>query len=282
MPPSPAVAVVPALRRQLRCLLAAHASLADGGSPVALHDLRVAARRARVILAALPLVEEPALQALATHLDALRDASGALRDLDVLLTQTLPGAIDDGLTAPPAALRQRLQHIRHAEHEHLQQALQTLPAVLTAAPVEDALVRHRHDPPPPAEQLQALLRRALQRVRKRSRHLRHDGHAGEHRLRIAVKKLRYALEAVGRGLDPDRAAAWRRRCRRLQDTLGALHDLEVAHTLLATHVADTAGQRWLQAFDDWARTAATAPRRRMQRQLHALRQAVSPWSGGGD
>ena len=53
--------------------------------------------------------------------------------------------------------------------------------------------------------------------------------AEPHALRIAAKRLRYAIEV----LEPAGAEFWLNRLRRLQGQLGALHDLQVAAELIA-------------------------------------------------
>ena len=55
--------------------------------------------------------------------------------------------------------------------------------------------------------------------------------AQPHALRIAAKRLRYAIEV----LNPDGAEPWLKRLRQLQAQLGDLHDLQVAASLIAAH-----------------------------------------------
>ena len=57
-----------------------------------------------------------------------------------------------------------------------------------------------------------------------------------HRLRVRIKKARYALEAIGKPIGP---------IRRLQDLLGDAHDLEILQALVGKNAKMKAEQRSL-------------------------------------
>jgi CHAD domain-containing protein len=87
----------------------------------------------------------------------------------------------------------------------------------------------------------AVLDRLHARVLKRGRDIvRHDAEA-RHALRLAVKKLRYAVDFLGdaAGDDPRRRDAFRRRLALLQQDLGEMNDRAAARELAAAVRAGT-------------------------------------------
>ena len=57
--------------------------------------------------------------------------------------------------------------------------------------------------------------------------------ADDHRLRIALKKLRYSVELFGSLFDERDVSGYLARLAPLQDALGLANDLRVAHELIA-------------------------------------------------
>ena len=53
-----------------------------------------------------------------------------------------------------------------------------------------------------------------------------------HKLRIALKKLRYTVELLEDVLDPARVALYRKRMKTLQADLGRINDVRTAHGLV--------------------------------------------------
>jgi inorganic triphosphatase YgiF len=78
-----------------------------------------------------------------------------------------------------------------------------------------------------------VLDRRLKVVRRRSQHFAHQYPEERHRLRIALKKLRYASEALATLYDSDKVRPFVRRLKQLQDGLGEISDVRVAHHLVA-------------------------------------------------
>jgi CHAD domain-containing protein len=197
-----------------------------------LHQLRVASRRVRSFLrVARELVDEAWREETDVGLRAVLGASGDARDLDVLiarLREELP-------TVPTEEQADAAQLV--AELEADRDALQ--PALLDtldsdrhrglldrlALPIEEAS-------PSSSETLEHLAARELRRLLKRVRALGSTPRDEElHRLRIRVKRVRYAVELGGL---PGGKAAQRavKRATQLQDVLGAHQDASVAEGLL--------------------------------------------------
>jgi triphosphatase len=77
-----------------------------------------------------------------------------------------------------------------------------------------------------------VLDRRRRTVRKRSRHFRRLPARGRHRLRIAVKKLRYAVELLDSLYDRRDIRPFVKRLKELQDELGHANDVRVAYGLV--------------------------------------------------
>src|SRR5215203_6355489 len=95
------------------------------------------------------------------------------------------------------------------------------------------------------------LRRRAKRIRKRGRHLPELAPDERHRVRIAVKKLRYAAEFFAPLYEGKGRAKRTRRFRdalgELQDRLGDLNDIAVAATMAETAGAGAPAARLLAA-----------------------------------
>jgi CHAD domain-containing protein len=91
-----------------------------------------------------------------------------------------------------------------------------------------------------------------------------------HRLRIAAKRLRYALEFFGETLGPD-SARLLERVVALQDHLGCLHDADVAAKLARDVLVARAGQLTKPEAD-----AIGAFLHSREREVARRRRAVGP------
>ena len=200
---------------------------AVGGDAAALHQARVASRRIRE---ALPLVTRPARK-LMRQVRRITRALGPVRELDVALL--LLDELDRSGGVPRQALtrlRQTVRSERERLHEDMRRRLgdSTDLAKLRKRALASAASCNGDLSDP------QRLERAQQRAGRRGERLRAamENAAGMylpdrlHEVRIAVKKLRYAMELV-RELSGSRATARVRALKRAQDVLGRMHDLEV-------------------------------------------------------
>ena len=215
--------------------------------PEGVHQMRVGLRRARSVLTTfsdvLPDEDRRRMNAL---LRDVADSLGPARDLDVVTTE-LVEPIAAALPDEPdvRTLASRLSRERVAARTAARAAVAApgfSDAVLSVG--EWIAVRgwRRQELSAesarlflPAKELASdLLDRRFRRVRKKSRGFERAAPAERHRLRIDVKKLRYAVEFF-RSLYKDRAATrFARRTADLQDALGLLNDVVVARALFAT------------------------------------------------
>ena len=116
------------------------------------------------------------------------------------------------------------------------------------------------------------------RVLKRGRHLERRTAAELHRLRIAVKQLRYATEFFS-ALFPARSmTTLRDRLARLQDILGRINDAAAVKPLFGAAVAD---DREIAAavgiVIGWCEARAAAERGALQLAWRRFRAARRPW-----
>jgi CHAD domain-containing protein len=221
-----------ALRRQLSAALA--------GKDTGVHQARVASRRLRE---ALPVLTEGLHHTKKTKaqrkIRRLTQALGTVRELDVTLH------LIDELAERPGIPRPALSDVRAQVIEERE----TRRAVMldrVAKVNTDKLSRRLREvagalamPTPEHAWRAALATRIVRRARRLEKAIGLAGqiYAAEalHVVRIAAKKLRYALEIADEtGAAPCAMAV--RTIKRVQDTLGRLHDLQV----LQHHIADVA------------------------------------------
>ncbi len=206
-----------------------------------IHQMRVGLRRLRSALSLFkPWITLP--PELVEELAWLGQALGAARDAEVLAGTTLPawllacsGAEDlSGLQKAAAGLaqRRRREAVKAVSSERYLKLMARLGNWLRAK-------RWRLDSPDPEGLGAALDTAAKHMLKKRSKKLRErlqslqDQATAEHRhrLRIAVKKLRYASEFFST-IAGAKVAARLNQLSALQDLLGQLNDAEVGRHLL--------------------------------------------------
>lgn len=240
-------ALVAALGATLRHWLDNEPAAADGGRPEGLHQLRVALRRLRSALTLFAdALGEPARGRWDDELRWLLGHLGAPRDLDVLATGLLPPLLEARGEDDPTlrALRDAIAARRAAAQADLRETLASQRyadlALSLAAWVErrgwrgeaaDPDARRRQEGEVAAFAA-GVLRRRHKRVAKRGRGFERLDPEARHRLRIALKKLRYGMDFFA-GLFPGkRLDRFRKATARMQDRLGHLNDVAVASRLV--------------------------------------------------
>lgn len=213
-----------ALKRQLAAAVA--------GKDVGVHQARVASRRLRE---ALPVLTEGLHHTKAgkarRKIRKLTEALGTVRELDVTLH--LIDELGERPGIPRPALSEVRAEVMEAREDRRAVMLKRLEAVETTKLAHRlaAVRRAVATAPAGAHPWRAAL---AVRIARRARRLEKAiGEAGQiyapeglHHVRIAAKKLRYALEIADEtGAVPCRDVV--RTIKRVQDTLGRLHDLQV-------------------------------------------------------
>lgn len=221
-------------RACLEHFAANRAGILAGEDPEYLHQGRVALRRLRTALGLFgPVLERRARRALRRDLRALLRKLGPARDWDVFVAFTLAPA----LAAEPGnkgleTLLRRSDRLRRRAGERARRAAAAWPA----SQLERAF--HAVAPVPGPARLpirshaREVLERCARRVRKRGKGIGKLGPAGLHRLRLAVKRMRYALHYFAPLFGERRVKPMREALESLQHALGGANDCAVAAALL--------------------------------------------------
>jgi CHAD domain-containing protein len=218
------------IRQQLRTLTRALPA-AQKGDAERLHEARVATRRLRERL---PLVLPSSHgRKLVRKVRKLSRALGPVRELDVAL-QSLDG-LQQPADVPPAAVA-KLRQLLRQERLRLYVDMSNEVARIDVDKLRRRAVAavRKGQRAATASQDPKRLAAAHERAARRAVRLRTaiDNAAGLylpdrlHEVRIAIKKMRYALELV-RELSESRATARINTLKSAQDLLGRMHDLEV-------------------------------------------------------
>jgi inorganic triphosphatase YgiF len=219
-------------------------AVAEARDPEGVHQIRVGLRRLRAALGAFgESFRVAALEDLRNRAKLLADVFGETRDLDVF-ERDLLGPVAEAFTHDGMAdLRLRLDAMRQLSwdrtvavarsHDFTGFLIDLAAAVESRVWREDASPEMREDFVRPARGLACeSLDKALKRACKRARRLASLDVHQRHRLRIALKKLRYAAEFFAALFDAKPVAGYLRRLSKLQDLFGALNDAASAGTIL--------------------------------------------------
>lgn len=225
--------------------LANQAAAADGRDPEGVHQMRVALRRLRSALALFrPVLADDHFDWLDREAKWLADALGPARDWDVFIAELLPPVTDaspgDPALACLAETARREQARGYVRVRAALEAPRTTAFILelgawiesrgwrdgVAGPVAEMLdqpIRSFADP---------LLDRLHRKALKRGRGFADLPVEQRHRVRIALKKLRYAVEFFLEIYPGKRSRRFRRALEGMQEALGHLNDVAAAHSLL--------------------------------------------------
>ncbi|MCB1884298.1 MAG: CHAD domain-containing protein [Geminicoccaceae bacterium] len=230
--------------------LANEAAAKAGREADGLHQLRVAIRRIRSALALFKGALGPSAEAWNGRLRGLVHGLGHARDLDVFLAERLPpleAALpgDGGLKALRAEAEAARDRARSAVAATLESQAYADLVLDLATWIARRGWREGGDPPALDAPLRGAAKLALDRlhrkVKKRGRGFVRLKPEGRHRLRIALKKLRYAAEFL-ETLFPGKATRrYLKAATGLQDGLGHGNDLAVGAGLAGRLAAEARG-----------------------------------------
>jgi inorganic triphosphatase YgiF len=223
----------------------------------ALHQMRVAMRRLRAAISLFSaVVADDRAEAIKTELRWLAQELGPARDLDTLLFEVIKPlrkqhTNEQGLVSISKMFtRKRLKSYRRAQEAGQSARFRTL--VLDTAEwveagpwstSEDALMRTRREMPIETYAAEQLSHRR-KRIRRRGKRINDLNPQQLHRLRIQVKKTRYATEFFS-GVYPGKKSA--QQCKKiksslmqLQNCLGRVNDIVTHKALFADIIASRA------------------------------------------
>ena len=248
--------------------------------PIGIHQTRVALRRLRAALTlfrdAVGPVEARLVRAMAAEAKWLAGECGPARDLHVFLTET----VED---VPPLvkriATRLAGAHLERARAALASARYNAFDGQLTAF-VEEALP---HGNGRLDDFGRDLLERRHRKVDQRGRHLSKLGLKDLHRLRIAIKKQRYAATFLRPAFASREAKAYIEATVRLQGALGALNDRAVAAQMLDDiAVAARPSEDVTRLLRQLAKQADSGEKRRrtrLERAWKQFRKAECFWQG---
>jgi len=260
--------------------------------PEYLHQMRVALRRLRSALGVFsPPVPASEAEPLARHLKWLGSRLGPARDWDVFVADTLPPIESEfGAHGELRAFCVRCSELRRMANASARRAVRSrryqrlvlrLAAWIAAegwhlpaqAPA-DALKM------PVTEFASGVLEKRYQRVRKRGRRLAKRSPAELHRLRIAIKKFRYATDFFASLYEGKTARDMLKRLAELQDILGAMNDAATVSGLMRQGFGGARGKRVLEARGillGWSRGRAVLLKHRLKGAWKTFRAAERFW-----
>lgn len=221
-----------------------------------LHQMRVGMRRLHVALSGFGARSGmQSLKQLAKRSKAFTDIVAPARDLDVFLGEFIEvPASSGGQSEGFVRLRERAEQARRLAWERASSSVASvefsvfLNDVARAAKMRLAnrksgrkTFRNAYvEPIPPLAK--KFLDKSLSQVRKRGRHMRSLDERERHKLRIALKKLRYASEFFAPLYKKQQVKRYLRRIKSLLDDLGALNDVVSVRSTLSRLTNEESGK----------------------------------------
>ena len=194
------------------------------------HQARVALRRLRALIKVFaPILPADFVQTYNEAWRAFANQLGDARDGDVLLTETLPAIRrHDSGQASIDTFAAYAQVCRQQAHEVARQSFHA--RELGQLTLRFLAALNRLDSPPDSAALKKFarqrLKKQLARVRREATGLESKSIAQLHRLRIQIKRLRYALESFAPFYAEDAFKNYLNYLKSMQDVLGQINDLE--------------------------------------------------------
>lgn len=259
----------------------------------AVHQLRVTARRLLTLSRLLMRTGFPTpAPGLLRTVKRVRCVLGPGRDVDVLFQRVLvkAGAREEqGPPEPSPKLVRSLEiHRKHLHAEARESVVHLIDdsfaieasgwcaavsahvaamKLIPAAPDGQSIGRHA------AKEIERTCKRAARRMAS----LHRNGHRGLHDSRIAVKELRYCVEAL-RDLMPAHAVdPWCFAMAHLQSELGHAHDAEAAWGIVAKTAARRGDADFLRKFRRWKRRVLVERSHAAWTAWRAIKRLDLPW-----
>lgn len=224
------------LRHCLVHMTANESATLDARLPEALHQMRVALRRARSALKIFaPVIGGPLAERLADDAKWLAGELGAARDLDVFLAEII--APVEPRDASMVQLQDRAEAMRSENWERATAALRS--RRYTRFLLQYGLLlagrawRVKRKAPEHARDFATrALDKRMEKVLKRGHNIASLKGDERHELRKELKKLRYALHFLCSLYDPETIKPYLKNLSQMQDVFGALNDVATAHLIL--------------------------------------------------
>jgi CHAD domain-containing protein len=232
------------LKQRLTALLDAMPA-AQAGDMRSVHQARVATRRLREALPVLRTsLNDHALGRAERQVRKMTRVLGPVRELDVALAHLDELAANNRVSGRALTrLRQTIARERFARRRELLAAI--TPGKMERLEQRLGRAGEKGEPVPPTSALAEAHAQVVRRARRLASAVERAGGLylpdRLHKVRIAAKKLRYALE-IERELKRSRSTARVAQLKRLQDLLGRVHDYEILIDRARQVQADSAGR----------------------------------------
>ena len=263
--------------------------------PEGVHQMRVALRRLDALFSVYrELVPQLQRQRLQRRIRHVAHALGPARDWDVFIDDLL-GPVAAAIPSDPdleiirgEAERERMRAYRDVRRALAAPSYTELRLDLAAwagerewrqQPVNENSARLMQ----PAERLaEAILESAHRKVLKRGKQIETMGPRERHKLRIRVKKLRYAAEFFAPLYATKRSHSYIETLRELQDDLGRMNDVSASRALIeGLHAVDPSYERRLARaggiVTGWHVRATESRERELARGWRAFTKAKTFW-----
>lgn len=218
-------------------------------SPEEIHDLRVATRRLREALSLFaPCYPAKKFTRIKAETKRLTNLLGAMRNTDeaLLFFTPLQGLLAEKVSTALYPLLKELEIVRSREKKRLVSRLRKFNLMLFKIEVLTALDRpflfnpSEYNPFMPVNLYLAgkILQRETRLKQLIPNSLDEKNTLAQHKLRIALKKFRYAFELSEPVIDKNGYKELHTTVKKFQDLLGKIHDLDVFRELMRTYELD--------------------------------------------
>jgi triphosphatase len=245
------------------------------------HQMRVALRRLRSALRAFRKATGPELEAgVRDDLRWITRATGNARDLDVLATQTIPPMLEAYGQADAAGFKRRLGARRRNAREEVRADIRSERYAKLMLALSRWLAQAAQAPQPQhgvRDFALHVLRKRHEKLMDAARGVESMSPEERHRVRIGVKRLRYAAEGFDSLFRRGRMNAYLESLEKLQDGLGRANDAVVAERLLESLAAPAALADFARG---WLARASGASLEVLRREFTRVERANKPWDKG--
>lgn len=262
------------------------ACLRETDEPESIHQMRIGLRRMRCALSifkrALPNADFGALR---DDAGRLASAFGPVRNADAIRLSVMQGPLASADCPENSdALRVAMEKRRIAGYVLARSEIESLAATLFVLNVQRLLAHNdwregANTKMPARKFFKAELSRLRARVLKRAKAANVSDQA-RHKLRIALKNLRYGLDFFDFLGKPRRRQAYKKRMSALQDLLGVRNDIVVAKTYLEELQVETGpeGERVLEFVRGWYAGDAAAADKAIGKSLKKFKRMEPFWN----
>ncbi len=263
-------------------------------APEGPHQLRIGLRRLRAAFGIFkPIIGHPEMLRLNEQAKAIGAEVGALRDLDVVITDIIDPSAEAHPSEPGfAVLRSAISSRREDARKHLRETLRSPQVQSFQIDLARFIETRRWLAPEDFEQTSRLampvrdhscaaLAKRWKSVCRQARGIDHLSIDARHELRKELKKLRYSIEFLGPLYSPKKVAVFVKQMKKLQNIFGDLNDLAMAEEMLCKSDSPGARNPSAQRAVGWVlgtRTASSDAAWSHARELwHAVKQTGPFW-----